>query len=107
MIWSAYTRFLESEVKRLQEENRILVSAMLERAGHKEAAHMLRSDIPEAQKVAVQKAEQVKIDPKTGTMRARASWRTMAAALSNATKPKTYEDSATALEARVKEQQPQ
>ena len=60
MFWvNAYTKFLETEVKRLQEENRILVSSLLERSGHKEAAYMLRSDNPEAQKVAVTKAEQI------------------------------------------------
>ena len=103
MFWSnAYTKFLESEVKRLQEENRVLVSAMLERAGHREAAHMLRGDNPEAQAAAIKSApnpEQSMRFPDGAR-----SWRSQAAYLSEQTRPKVYESSGKALEAKVKEQ---
>jgi hypothetical protein len=44
MNWpkSAYTKHLEAEIERLRNDNRILLSALLERAVSREAALMLR-----------------------------------------------------------------
>jgi hypothetical protein len=103
MFWSsAYTRFLEEEVKRLQNEHRVLVSVLLERSGHHEAAHMLRGDNPQEQAVAVQKAEQTGIIEKLPE--GRSGMRHKLAMLSAATRPKPNSDSVSRLEDRVKGQ---
>ena len=100
MFWSnAYTRFLEEEVKRLQSENRILLSAILERSGYKAAANDLRGEISSPQpNVEATEAEVNHIGTPVGR-----SWRQVAMSMSNASKPKTYQSSADALEAKVKE----
>jgi hypothetical protein len=97
------SRYLETENERLRKENHMLLSCLLERSGHREAANMLRgSELPPAMT-----EEQVKRLAKAKTEAIhplRSGFRSLKAQLSARTMPTQAKDSADKLNERVEEQ---
>lgn len=98
MFQGKYIAFLEKEVGRLLRENELLLSALLERAGHREAALLMRGPSappPPTTAELIAKGKQ-KYEEKQ-----RIGWRGITSQASRDTIPKAAKDSTEALEQRL------
>lgn len=98
------SRYLEAENERLRQENKVLLSCLLERSGHREAAHMLRGgEAPGLSEEQIKKMAQARTVAPSQAHAVRAGFRSLKARLSAATMPKQAKDSADKLQERVEE----
>jgi hypothetical protein len=102
MFWKGqYESFLEGEIERLRSENRILLAALLEARGLREAAGMVRgkemSNQELSKKAAVVYAKDGGVKLPTGF------WRSQRSEMERASIPTETHDSADVVQARVEE----
>ena len=101
MFWkTAYEKFLEGEVDRLRAEYDLLLSALLERAGHLSAAQLLRGSMKNPSDPELIQKAQVRYDE---NQKPKQSYRARVEQASRDTLPKIAHDSAEALEQRIEE----
>lgn len=115
MFWSsAHIEYLEHENSRLREENRLLLAALLNSAGKREAAHMLRNPQPKDGEVVYTpprnfKPDTLRKEPSPAVKKqqevfAGRAWRSLKSRLQRQSiPPAVAASSADALQARVEE----